>query len=83
MLDIGVKPTVCENARPGCETHIFGAADVTYGDELRVFPQFFLRPERRFGGAAELAAAVERDVEKAKLIYARKMRSFTKKELQK
>ena len=83
VLDIGVKPTVCENALPGCETHIFGAADITYGDELRVFPQIFLRPERRFGGAAELAAAVERDVEKAKLIYARKMRSFTKKELQK
>ncbi len=77
VIDIGVKPTVSDSALPGCETHIFGDPGITYGDRLRVFPQEFMRPERKFASDRELAAAVSRDIREAKAFAARKTRVIT------
>lgn len=71
--NIGVKPTFGGSAVT-IEIHLLNFQGDIYGREVRV--QFIerLRPERRFGSSAELAAQIHRDIESTKKILAR---SFT------
>jgi riboflavin kinase/FMN adenylyltransferase len=68
--NIGVKPTFGGN-EVSIEIHLLEFEGDLYGKELRI--QFLerLRPEQRFGSAAELASQIKRDVEAARTIIAR------------
>jgi riboflavin kinase/FMN adenylyltransferase len=68
--NIGVKPTF-GGTEVTVEVHLLDFSGDLYGRPLRV--QFLerLRPEQRFGSAAELAAQIQRDVEAARTVAAR------------
>jgi riboflavin kinase/FMN adenylyltransferase len=68
--NIGVKPTF-GGSTVTVEVHLIDFQGELYGRDVRV--QFIdrLRPERRFGSPAELAAQIKRDVESTKMILAR------------
>lgn len=70
VANIGVKPTF-GGSEVTIEAHLLDFSGDLYGRELRV--QFLerLRPERRFGSAAELAGQIKRDVEAARAVIAR------------
>jgi riboflavin kinase/FMN adenylyltransferase len=70
VANIGVKPTF-GGSEVTIEAHLLDFSGDLYGKELRV--QFLdrLRPERRFGSAAELAGQIKRDVEDARSVIAR------------
>lgn len=62
--NIGVHPTVGENARPLCETFLldFEGGDL-YGRSAVCEPLRFIRPERRFDSLKELTVQVRQDCE--------------------
>ncbi|RKH11122.1 bifunctional riboflavin kinase/FAD synthetase [Corallococcus sp. CA053C] len=68
--NIGVKPTF-GGTEVTIEAHLLDFSGDLYGQELRV--QFLerLRPEQRFGSAAELVGQIKRDVEAARTVVAR------------
>ncbi|MBJ6759379.1 bifunctional riboflavin kinase/FAD synthetase [Myxococcaceae bacterium JPH2] len=68
--NIGVKPTF-GGSEVTIEAHLLDFSGDLYGQELRV--QFLerLRPEQRFGSAAELVGQIKRDVEAARAVIAR------------
>ncbi|RYZ34494.1 MAG: bifunctional riboflavin kinase/FAD synthetase [Myxococcaceae bacterium] len=68
--NIGVKPTF-GGTEVTIEAHLLDFTGDLYGKELRV--QFLerLRPEQRFGSAAELVGQIKRDVEAARTVVAR------------
>jgi riboflavin kinase/FMN adenylyltransferase len=68
--NIGVKPTF-GGTEVTIEAHLLDFSGDLYGKELRV--QFLerLRPEQRFGSAAELVGQIKRDVEAARTVVAR------------
>jgi riboflavin kinase/FMN adenylyltransferase len=68
--NIGVKPTF-GGSEVTIEAHLLDFSGDLYGKELRV--QFLerLRPEQRFGSAAELSGQIKRDVEAARTVIAR------------
>jgi riboflavin kinase/FMN adenylyltransferase len=68
--NIGVKPTF-GGSEVTIEAHLLDFSGDLYGKELRV--QFLerLRPEQRFGSAAELVGQIKRDVEAARTVIAR------------
>ena len=70
VANIGVKPTF-GGSEVTIEAHLLDYSADLYGRELRV--QFLdrLRPERRFGSAAELVGQIKRDVEAARAVIAR------------
>jgi riboflavin kinase / FMN adenylyltransferase len=70
VANIGVKPTF-GGAEVTVEAHLLDFSGDVYGRELRVRFLERLRPERRFGSAAELAGQIKRDVEAARAIIAR------------
>ncbi len=68
--NIGVKPTF-GGTEVTVEVHLLDFTGDLYGKELRVQFVERLRPEQRFGSAAELAAQIRRDVEAARAVIAR------------
>ncbi|MEW6594021.1 MAG: bifunctional riboflavin kinase/FAD synthetase [Thermodesulfobacteriota bacterium] len=69
VLNIGRNPTF-SGERVSAETHIFDFNKDIYGQPIKVNLLRFLREERKFAGAAELAAQIGRDVEEAKQVLA-------------
>jgi riboflavin kinase/FMN adenylyltransferase len=70
VANIGVKPTF-GGSEVTIEAHLLDFTGDLYGKQLRV--QFLerLRPEQRFGSAAELAGQIKRDIEAARTVIAR------------
>ena len=68
--NIGIKPTF-GGTEVTVEVHLLSFQGDLYGRSLTV--QFLerLRPEQRFGSAAELSAQIQRDAEQARLVAAR------------
>jgi len=60
LANLGVRPTFGGGART-LEVHVPEWRGELYGETLEVRPIFFLRPERRFSGAAELKAQIDAD----------------------
>lgn len=62
VTNIGINPTL-EGAVPRSETHILDFSDDLYGERLEI--EFFkmIRPEIKFGSAAELKAQIKKDIE--------------------
>ena len=69
VTNVGVRPTVGSDAHgapPSVETYIFDFSEDVYGEEITVVLEKFLREEKKFGSAEELAEQVRRDMENAK-----------------
>jgi len=66
VMNIGVKPTFGERTDPTIEVHLFDFSGDLYGRTMRVELIAFLRPERKFSSAGELAAQIRRDAEEAR-----------------
>lgn len=69
ILNIGYNPTFGEEQLVA-ETHIFDFNDNIYGQPIKVNLLKFLRSERKFSGARELAEQIGKDVLLAKKILA-------------
>ncbi len=60
--NLGVKPTVAEEAKVLAEAYAFDFAGDAYGKEVTVEFHAFERPEQRFGSVEELKARVDADI---------------------
>ncbi len=60
--NLGVKPTVAEEAKVLAEAYAFDFAGDAYGKEVTVEFHAFDRPEQRFGSVEELKARVNADI---------------------
>jgi riboflavin kinase/FMN adenylyltransferase len=69
ILNIGYNPTFGEEQLVA-ETHIFDFNEDIYGKPIKVNLLQFLRSEKKFSGAKELAKQIEKDVLLAKKILA-------------
>ncbi len=69
VSNLGVRPTVGDENRVTLETHILDFEGELYGRSVRVELREFLRPEKKFAGADELRAAVERNIEQARALF--------------
>ncbi|NTW87601.1 MAG: bifunctional riboflavin kinase/FAD synthetase [Desulfobulbaceae bacterium] len=69
ILNIGYNPTFGEEQLVA-ETHIFDFNEDIYGQPIKVNLLKFLRSERKFSGAKELAEQIGKDVSVAKAILA-------------
>ncbi|MCR5251138.1 MAG: riboflavin biosynthesis protein RibF [Lachnospiraceae bacterium] len=63
LTNIGVKPTVRENAAVTAETYVYDFDEDAYGEEIRVELLSFARPERRFDSLESLKAQLAADIE--------------------
>lgn len=60
--NVGVKPTVAEEAKALVEAFAFDFAGDVYGKEVSVEFRAFERPEQKFGSVEELKARVDEDI---------------------
>lgn len=73
VSNIGLKPTVRAEARPGIETYIFDYQGDLYGREVEVCLYHYQRPEVKFSGIEELKGQMEQDIENAKLYFSQRI----------
>jgi riboflavin kinase/FMN adenylyltransferase len=66
VMNLGVRPTVAQGARPSVEVHLFDFDEDLYGETLRVHVVAKLREERRFPGLDALKAQIEIDAREAR-----------------
>lgn len=64
ISNIGEKPTVSEEKKPGIESYLYDFDRNLYGERVKVELLHFRRKERRFSGLEELKAQLERDKER-------------------
>jgi riboflavin kinase / FMN adenylyltransferase len=76
ILNIGYNPTFADEQLVA-ETHIFDFNEDIYGQPIKVNLLQFLRSEKKFSGAAELAEQIGRDVIVAKAILAAQRKELT------
>ncbi len=62
ITNVGVKPTVSDSKDVLAETYMIGFDGDLYGERVRLSLVKFIRPERKFGGIAELKAQIKNDV---------------------
>lgn len=72
VSNIGVNPTVSENAGKRIETYIFDFDDDVYGSDVTVFFDHFSRGERKFRDKDELFAQIARDCDEARRYHEEK-----------
>ena len=61
ISNIGIKPTIDGERRPGIETHLYDFSEDLYGETITVFLLAFIRPEMKFTDIDALKAQVEED----------------------
>lgn len=62
MMSIGIRPTIGESPRV-IEVNIFDFDRDIYGERIRVYVCYYLRPEEKFNGLEELKAQLAKDKE--------------------
>ncbi len=62
VTDIGVKPTVCDGAQRGVETHILEFDADIYDTTASIIFNDFYREEKKFDSTAELIDQINRDI---------------------
>ncbi|MCL2718286.1 MAG: riboflavin biosynthesis protein RibF [Lachnospiraceae bacterium] len=67
ISNIGIKPTIDGERRPGAETFIYDFSGDLYGQPLKVMLREFIRPEKKFSGIDELKKQVNEDIEAGRL----------------
>ena len=65
VTNIGYKPTVGSEPRPGVETYILDFTGDLYGEMVEVNLHHFMRPELKFETVEELKVQMQRDMEDA------------------
>ncbi|MEG2233468.1 MAG: bifunctional riboflavin kinase/FAD synthetase [Oscillospiraceae bacterium] len=75
ISNIGVRPTVSSDGSVMLETNIFDFDGDLYGRTIEVHLLSFMRDERRFENPEKLRAQVMQDIEKAKKLMIRRMKS--------
>jgi len=68
IANLGVAPTVKENALPVLEVHLFDWSDSLYDESIEVIFKQMIRPERHFDSIEQLREQIEQDIQKAKHI---------------
>lgn len=66
ITNIGIKPTIGTETRPGAETWLFDFNEDVYGHFARVRLHSFVRPEMKFDSLREVKEQVEIDAAKAR-----------------
>ena len=72
MMNIGSAPTLHRDGGTRIEVHLFDFDADLYGATLRIHCIEYIREEKRFEGAAELQAQLERDRERAEGVLEKK-----------
>lgn len=68
-INIGVKPTISEIPMPMVEVHLINLDmdfDYLYGKRISVFPEVYIREERKFSSLEELTKQIGQDVNQIK-----------------
>ncbi len=66
IFNLGVNPTFNGLSAPRIEVHILDFVGNLYGQNILLEPLAFLRPECKFGSAAELKEQLARDIERTR-----------------
>lgn len=61
VTNIGSKPTVSNENRPGVETYIFGFEEEIYDKKITVYLDHYRRPEKKFAGIEQLRTQLMED----------------------
>jgi riboflavin kinase/FMN adenylyltransferase len=69
-VNVGTRPTFCENAASTLEAHLIDFDGDLYGEAAIVRLTWFLRAERAFSGVDELVAQLRADVALARCLVA-------------
>lgn len=67
VSNVGVHPTVDQNAATNCETYLLDFSGELYDQEITVSFLDFLRPEQRFESLDALRAQIASDIERARI----------------
>lgn len=70
VASVGLRPTVDDSGRWLLEVHLFDFAQQVYGRLVRVEFVRKLRDEEKYDSVAELSAAIRRDAEHARALFA-------------
>jgi riboflavin kinase/FMN adenylyltransferase len=66
VSNVGVHPTVDNNAERNCETHLLNFDRDIYGQTVTIEFLEQLRPEQKFNSVEELQKTILNDIQKAK-----------------
>ncbi|MFL6672440.1 MAG: bifunctional riboflavin kinase/FAD synthetase [Massilia sp.] len=77
VASLGVRPTVDDAGRMLLEVHLFDVDQACYGQLVRVEFLARLRDEEKYGGLAELTAAIDRDGRQARAWFAQRAGALT------
>jgi riboflavin kinase/FMN adenylyltransferase len=69
VANIGIAPTIRQNATPILEVHLFDDEQDLYGHYLEVTFKQFIRSEQSFNSIEELREQIKRDIEIAKQVF--------------
>lgn len=69
IANLGVAPTIRQEAHPLLEIHLLNTALNLYGQTIEVIFQSFIRPEKRFDSPQQLAAQIQQDLQAALDIF--------------
>jgi riboflavin kinase / FMN adenylyltransferase len=70
VASVGLRPTVDDSGRWLLEVHLFDFARQVYGRLVRVEFVRKLRDEEKYDSVAELTAAIRRDADRARALFA-------------
>ncbi len=62
VANIGTRPTVSDDGRVNCETHIIDYSGILYGKAIKVDFYRLIRNEKKFNGVEELRDQIKRDI---------------------
>jgi len=62
ISNVGVKPTVGDNLKPGIEVHLKDLKGIVKGDVISVEFLQFVRPEKKFSSLEELRQQISKDI---------------------
>ena len=62
ITNVGVKPTIGDNFKPGIEVHLKDFKGEVKGDVISVEFLKFIRPEKKFSSKEELKAQIDKDI---------------------
>ena len=61
-MNFGCKPTINQDLEPICEVHIFDFNQDIYNENIKIYPQQFIRHEKKFGSLNELKNQIFEDI---------------------
>lgn len=69
MTNIGIKPTVTDEARTTVETYLYDFSGDLYGETAEVSLLTYRRPEMRFAGIEELKKTMAEDIREGRIYH--------------